>query len=253
MSERSVNLVGLDFGTTTSSAVVATAQLAHDAVTGRSQLSQLSESYRSEMVFTPMRGDGLDLEQLESYLQAWLATTRCEDIFGGGALLTGLTAQKANAAALIHLIERRLGAALIATAEDPCFESWLAFMGSCADLSRNYPDTPLINVDIGGGTTNLALGRNGEVLRTGSLFVGARHVQVEPGTYRIVKLSRYATQLFDNLGIGKGPGDSLASEEVERILDFYLMLLEAAITGDREPFQDPIARLHEQSDRKSVV
>ena len=235
MSERSVNLVGLDFGTTTSSAVVATAQLAYDAVTGRSQLSQLSESYRSEMVFTPMRGDGLDLEQLESYLQAWLATTRREDIFGGGALLTGLTAQKANAAALIHLIERRLGAALIATAEDPCFESWLAFMGSCADLSRNYPDTPMINLDIGGGTTNLALGRNGEVLRTGCLFVGARHVQVEPGTYRIVKLSRYATQLFDNLGIGKGPGDSLASEEVERILDFYLMLLEAAVAGRAPP------------------
>ena len=68
------------------------------------------------MVFTPMRGDGLDLEQLELHLQAWLATTRCESIFGGSALLTGLTAQKANAAALIHLIERRLGAALIATA-----------------------------------------------------------------------------------------------------------------------------------------
>src|ERR1041385_6615108 len=85
-----------------------------------------------------------------------------------------------------------------------------------------------------GGTTNLALGRNDEVLRTGCLFVGARHVQVEPGTYRIVRLSRYAAQLFDNLGIGKCPGDSLAPEEVERILDFYLLLLEAAVAGDQE-------------------
>src|SRR5215471_10932427 len=244
---RSVNVVGLDFGTTTSSAVVATAQLGYDGVTGRSELTQLSESYRSELVFTPMRGDGLDLELLESYLQTWLATTRPEDIFGGGALLTGLTAQKANAAALIHLIERRLGAALIATAEDPCLESWLAFMGSCSGLSRDYPDTAMINLDIGGGTTNLALGRNGEVLRTGCLFVGARHVQVEPGTYRIVQLSHYATQLFDNLGIYKAAGDSLVPEEVDRILDFYLMLLEAAVAGDQGPFQKPIARLHEQS------
>jgi ethanolamine utilization protein EutA len=194
-----------------------------------------------------MRSNELDLEQLEAYLQAWLATTRPEDIFGGGALLTGLTAQKANAASLIHLIERRLGEALIATAEDPCLESWLAFMGSCADLSHNYPERPIINLDIGGGTTNLALGRDGEVLRTGCLFVGARHVQVEPGSYRIVRLSRYAAQLFDNLGIGKCPGDSLAPEEVERILDFYLLLLEAAVAGDQEPFQDPIVRLHEQS------
>jgi ethanolamine utilization protein EutA len=244
---RSVNVVGLDFGTTTSSAVVATAQLGYDGVTGRSELTQLSESYRSEMVFTPMRGDELDLEQLESYLETWLATTRPEDIFGGGALLTGLAAQTANAAELIHLIERRVGAALIATAEDPCLESWLAFMGSCAGLSRDDPSTPMINLDIGGGTTNLALGRNGEVLRTGCFFVGARHVQVEPGTYRIVRLSRYAIQLFDSLGICKSVGDSLIPEEVDQILDFYLMLLEAAVAGDREPFQKPIARLHEQS------
>src|SRR5215831_17852140 len=242
---RSVNVVGLDFGTTTSSAVVATAQLGCDGVTGRSELTQLSESYRSEMVFTPMRGDELDLEQLESYLQTWLATTRPQDIFGGGALLTGLAARMANAADLIHLIERRVGAALIATAEDPCLESWLAFMGSCAGLSRDDPSTPMINLDIGGGTTNLAVGRNGEVLRTGCLFVGARHVQVEPGTYRIVRLSRYATQLFDSLGIRKSVGDSLVPEEVEQILDFYLMLLEAAVAGDPEPFQKPIARLHE--------
>src|ERR1051326_4114022 len=162
--DRSVTLVGLDFGTTTSSAVVATARLRYDAVTGRSELSQLRESYRSEMVFTPMCGDELDLEQMESYLQSWLTATRPEDIFGGGALLTGLTAQKANAAALVHLIEGRVGEALIATAEDPCLESWLAFMGSCAGLSRDYPDMSIINLDIGSGTTNLALGRNGEVL-----------------------------------------------------------------------------------------
>ena len=244
---RSVNVVGLDFGTTTSSAIIATAQLGYDGVMGRSELTQLSESYRPEMIFTPMRGDALDLERLDSYLQAWLATTRPEDIFGGGALLTGLVAQTSNAEGLIDLIERRVGAALIATAEDPCLESWLAFMGSCANLSRDYPSTPMINLDIGGGTTNLALGRNGEVLRTGCLFVGARHVQVKPGTYRIVRLSRYATELFDSLGIRKSAGDSLVPEEIERILDFYLMLLEAAVAGDAEAFQKPIARLHEQS------
>ncbi len=244
---RSVNLVGLDFGTTTSSAVIATARLAEDGVTGRSELTQLSEIYRSEMIFTPMRGDGLDLEQIESCLQQWLATTRPEDIFGGGALLTGLAAQAANAAALIDLIERHVGAALFATAEDPRLESWLAFMANCGRLSRDYPGTPMINLDIGGGTTNLALGRNGEVLRTGSLFVGARHVHVAPGTYRIVRLSRYAAELFKTLGIRKAAGDSLVSEEVERILDFYLMLLEAAVAGDPQPFQPGIARLHEQS------
>ena len=245
---RSVKLIGLDFGTTTCSAVVASAELAQNAVSGRAELSQLRECFRSEMIFTPLRDDRLDLDRLESQLDEWLAASGvCSDeIFGGGALLTGLTARKQNADGLVRLVESRLGDALIAAADDPCFESWLAFMGSCGGLSRNHPETPIINLDIGGGTTNLALGLNGEVLRVGCLFVGARHVQVEPGSYRIVKLSSYATQLFAELGIQKAIGDSLTPAEVDRILDFYLTLLIASVSGDAEPFQNSVVRLHQQ-------
>ena len=95
--------------------------------------------YRSEMVFTPLGDDDrLDERQVESYLDAWLAAGQVqpENVFGGGALLTGLTAQKENAAALVRLIRQRLGNALVATADDPCLESWLSFLGSCGDLSR---------------------------------------------------------------------------------------------------------------------
>src|SRR5262249_28768785 len=154
--------------------------------------------FRSELIFTPHNDGRLDVDAIERELDAWLAAGGVvpEELFGGGALLTGLTAQEDNAAALVRLVRRRLGDALIATADDPCLESWLAFMGSCSALSRSLPRTPVLNLDVGGGTTNLALGVNGEVLRTGCLFVGARHVEVEPGTYRIVKLSHYARTLF---------------------------------------------------------
>src|SRR5204863_222765 len=163
----------------------------------------------------------LDEQTIDAYVDRWLRAGGVQpgEIFGGGALLTGLTAQKDNAAALVGLIRARLGDALIATADDPCLESWLAFMGSCASLSRGHPATPFLNLDIGGGTANLALGRAGEVLRTGCLFVGARHVQVVPGTYRIVKLSRYAHALRDAQVINEGVGDSLAATEVDAVLD----------------------------------
>ena len=49
-----VKLIGLDFGTTTSSAVIAAARLARSGVTGRMELSQVRECYRSELVFTPL-------------------------------------------------------------------------------------------------------------------------------------------------------------------------------------------------------
>jgi ethanolamine utilization protein EutA len=131
----------------------------------------------------------------------------------------------------------------VATADDPCLESWLAFMGACGPLSRAHPAQSFLNLDVGGGTTNLALGRDGEVTRTGCLFVGARHVRVEPGTYRVVKLSRYARALFDGLGIR---GDVLAEREVEAIVYWYVRLLEAAVTGDESAFADPLAKGHVQ-------
>ncbi|MBI1832987.1 MAG: ethanolamine ammonia-lyase reactivating factor EutA, partial [Planctomycetes bacterium] len=119
-----VKLIGLDFGTTTSSAVIAAAQVRRGA-TGRMDLDFQQEIFRSDMVFTPLRADDqLDVAAIEGWLDRWLAAGRVREgeLFGGGALLTGLTARKGNASALVGLIRRRLGDALVATADDPCLE-----------------------------------------------------------------------------------------------------------------------------------
>src|SRR5262245_10460099 len=142
MAER-VTLIGLDFGTTTSSAVVADADLLRSAGTGRTEFGDLAVRFRSDLRFTPVFPDGrLDIARLESFLEGWLAAGQVDPahVFGGGALLTGLTARRDNAPALVSLLRQRLGDALIATADDPRLESWLAFMGSCATLSRAHPD-----------------------------------------------------------------------------------------------------------------
>lgn len=244
-----VQLVGLDLGTTTSSAIVAEARLCKNAVTGRSDLADVRTRFRSELAFTPLHEDDrIDESAAAKLVDGWLEAggVRVGEIFGGGALLTGLTAQRDNAAALLRLIRARLGDALVAAADDPCLESWLAFMGSAADLSLAHPELRVLNLDIGGGTTNLALGQAGEVLRTGCLFVGARHVQVKPGTYRLERLSRCAAALFDQLGIRKTIDDELAENQVDAILSYYLDLLAAALAGRRERFEEATARLHEQ-------
>jgi ethanolamine utilization protein EutA len=231
MSER-VTLIGLDFGTTTSSAVVAEADIARSAGAGRIEFGELGVRYRSDLRITPLSpGDRLDLAALETYIGDWLTAGAVDEatIFGGGALLTGLTAQRENARALVELVRRRLGDALIATADDPRLESWLAFMGSCAALSRALPGRPVLNLDIGGGTTNLALGRAGEVVDTACLFVGARHVRVEPGAYRIKSLSQFAQAAFDHLGIDRRRGDELSPRELGAYLDLNIALLESAL------------------------
>ncbi|MDP7018996.1 MAG: ethanolamine ammonia-lyase reactivating factor EutA [Pirellulaceae bacterium] len=242
-----VKLVGLDFGTTTSSAVIASAQLARNAVTAKTELTGVREVYRSAMVFTPTLDDGLDERALARLVDEWMLCGEIDprDVFGGGALLTGLAAQRANAAAVVRTIRNHLKNALIATADDPSLESWLAFMGGCASLSRAHPDLPIVNLDIGGGTTNLALGLAGNVLRTGCLYVGARHIEVIPGGYRIRRLSPQAEQLLTELRIAKGVGDCLTEAEVNAVLDFYIDLLSTALEGESDKNESRAAQLHD--------
>lgn len=245
MAER-VSLVGLDFGTTTSSAVVASAEVVCNSVTGRRELGRVRQEYQAEPVFTPLVDDHLDEARLSAYLDQWLEHVDRSRVFGGGALITGLAAQRANAAALARLVRQRLTDAVIAVGGDPHLESWLAFMGNCAELSRAHGERAFLNVDIGGGTTNLALGRRGEVLRTGSYFVGARHLQVSPGSYRIERISAYAQRLLEHLRIAARVGDELSPTDVLAIVDWYLDLLEG-VAGGRGIGTSPVAALHQQA------
>ena len=241
-------LIGLDFGSTTSSAIISQAQVLRNCSTGRLELGRRSVVYRSMLTFTPFANDLIDEQILAGHLDRWLRESGVTpgSFASGGVIITGLAAQKGNVAAIQALVKQRVGDALFAVAEDPCLESWLAFMGSCLALSWAEPEAHFLNLDIGGGTTNLAMGINGEVLRCGGLYAGARHFQFVPGTYRITALSSYAARLLKDLDIGRSIGDTLSPDELRDIVDFYAALIEATVCADRSRLnQDPF-RYHEQ-------
>jgi ethanolamine utilization protein EutA len=237
-------LLGLDFGSTTSHALVASARILRNCVTGRMELGEAAAVYRSEPVFTPFLEDLVDEARLGAQLDRWIAESRVDPggITAGGAIVTGLAAQTRNAHAIGRIVREKVGDAVLAVAEDPCLESWVSFMGSCGALSEAQPGRSFLNLDIGGGTTNLALGRAGEVTRTGCFFVGARHVRVEPGTYRLAGLSRHGAALLERLGIRKGPGEDLTAEETAAVVRANVELLEALVAGRKQD----LARLLEQ-------
>ena len=240
-------MAGFDFGTTTSSAVFARAAVVKNGITGVMEYATPEVFFAAEPRYTPYLEDRIDEAALAGYIDAWLAAANInpKDASAGGAIVTGLAAQKENSSMIASLIRARIGDAVVATANDPSLESWLAFMGSARELSRELPDQSIINLDIGGGTTNMALGVNGEVRSTGCLFIGARHVQVTPGTYQIQALSPYAKHLFSHLGLVKNIGDSLSKQDVDSIVGFYLTLLRRALAGRSTDFSDCEA-LHEQ-------
>ena len=236
MREGTVQLVGLDIGSTTSRIAIADARvLRHSGgAAGRPELGQLEERRRTEAARTPFRGDALDEAALLALVDGALAEAGAAPgaFFGGGALLTGLAARAPNAAAVVDALRPRVGDAIVATASDPRLEAWLAFHGSVGELSRGAPERFVLNLDIGGGTTNLALGRAGDVVATGWMWIGARHVEVEPGGHRLVRCSPEARRVMRRLGIDRRPGEALSPPELERLLDAWLAVLEGALTGE---------------------
>ena len=230
---QTIRLLGLDFGSTTSSALVAEAHVVANCVTGHMELGNIRIIFRSDVLFTPFANNQIDEKQVIAYIDQWLAQSGLNEtpFFAGGVIITGLAARQNNAERLSKIIDERVGEVLIATADDPGLESWLAFMGSCAALSRFHHHTAIINLDIGGGTTNPALGINGNVTNTGCYFVGARHIQFVAGSYQIKALTPEAQHIFTELGILKQVGDHLASHEKQQLLDYYIGWLEQIALG----------------------
>lgn len=230
--------------------VVARARLVRNCVTGRNELGDVEPLFRPEPVFTPFHGEALDIPALAVQIDRWIAEAQLDPatVASGGALVTGLAARAENARGVTQLVKQRFHQAVVATADDPCLESWLAFMGNTLGLSRSEPGRPFINLDIGGGTTNIAWGRAGQVRRCGCYFIGARHVQVEPGTYRVLRISEFATDLFLALGICTSQDYELTDRDLSDLLGFSVSLLEDVVSGRSIAADNHLARRLCQAD-----
>ena len=183
MSER-LRSVGLDVGTTTTQMIVSELKVENRAsgfavpemeITGRQIL------YRGEVRFTPLKEetlvDGAALRRIveEEYKKAGL---RREDVDTGAIIITGETSRKENARAVLNALSELSGEFVVATA-GPHLESVLAAKGAGAvDYSRQTGKT-VLHMDIGGGTSNLALIKEGRILRTGCLNVGGRLLKLD--------------------------------------------------------------------------
>src|SRR5437773_11070662 len=107
-------LIGLDFGSTTSSAIISQAHVLRNCSTERFELVRRSVVYRSMMTFTPFTNNLIDEQILAGHVQRWLhesGVTRGTCTAGGG-ISTGLAAQKANVAAIEAFVKQRVSDAL---------------------------------------------------------------------------------------------------------------------------------------------
>jgi ethanolamine utilization protein EutA len=118
-------------------------------------------------------------------------------------------------------------------------ESLLAAYGSGAAKLSHDLARPVLNVDIGGGTTKLALVEAGRVVHTAAIHLGGRLIVVEDG--RITRLDPTGAQLAGYAGFEWHLGDAASSADLDRVADWMADALVAALTV--VPTPQPIDRL----------
>ena len=219
--------VGLDVGTTSTQLIVS--RLAVENRAGsfsvpEMDITQRQVLYKGEVHFTPLLDENrVDAEALgklvdEEYSKAGI---RREDVDTGAIIITGETSRKENARAVLSQLSGYAGDFVVATA-GPDLESVLAAKGAGAvALSRDRGKT-VLHMDIGGGTSNLSLIRDGKIEKTGCLNVGGRLIKLDESG-KIYYVSPVLRQISD-LKVGDTP----TMGQLEELCEILTQALEMA-------------------------
>ena len=235
MSAETLLSVGIDLGTTTT-------QLVFSRLTVRNEGSAFSvPNYtvaarevlrRSAVHFTPLRSEReLDAEAIARIVDAEYAAAGIDRraVQTGAVIITGETARRENARAVLEALSGYAGDFVVATA-GPALESALAGRGAgAADYAQAHACT-VVNLDIGGGTTNIARFTNGALTDTACLNVGGRLVKLEPDG-RVTYVSPVLRPF-----VPYAPGDRLTPQDLAPTVTLLTEILEEAL-GFR-PVQD---------------
>ncbi len=224
--------VGLDIGTTSTQMILSKLTIENRASAfsvPEMQIASREILYRSPIHFTPLLygdlvdGEGIRAIVLEEYANAGISRA---DVDTGAVIITGETSRKENAAAVLQSLSDFAGDFVVATA-GPDLESVLAAKGAGAvDFSAESGKT-VLHMDIGGGTSNLALIEDGQITATGCLNVGGRLLKFDKN-----RCISYVSPVLDGIWDGK-VGDCPTSGQLEQLADTLVSALEMA-AGLRE-------------------
>ena len=168
--------VGVDIGSSTSHLVFS--RIVLERLDSRYVVASREAVYESPILLTPYAAEEtIDAKALAVFFDAQYAKAGVDpDIIDTGALiLTGVAVRRSNARAIGELFAREAGK-LVAVSAGDGLETMMAAYGSGA-ASRSISDNAAVmNVDIGGGTSKIAVCAHGKVVDQTAADVGARLV-----------------------------------------------------------------------------
>lgn len=226
--------VGIDIGTSTTQLVFTKLYIENMASSysvPRIVIVDKEIIYRSEIYFTPLvtptQIDGVRIRQIieQEYERAGISK---DSIDTGAVIITGETARKENAKEVLEFLSGFAGDFVVATA-GPDLESIIAGKGAGAHTYSKEHTTSVVNIDIGGGTSNLALFLRGEVVDTGCLDIGGRLIKIDKDTHEITYLSKKVEQLIGKHNLNIRIGMIATKENLQPIVDLMIKGLKQSI------------------------
>jgi ethanolamine utilization protein EutA len=231
--------VGIDIGSSTSHLLFARILMQRQSqdLSSRFIVTKRDVVWRSPIMLTPFLPDGtidaaaLDRFLHDSYRDAGFSRG---DIDSGAVILTGEAIKRKNAKAIDELFAEEAGRFVCATAGHK-LECTLSAHGSgSVGLSKRRGEC-VLHVDIGGGTTKLALIDRGKILGVGAFAVGGRLLAADPsGAW--TRIDDSARLVAKELGLGTDPAamaDPQARDRIARRLAEIVMdnILDAPLDG----------------------
>ena len=212
--------VGIDIGSSTSHLLFARVVLKRQSqdLSSRFVVVERAIIGHSPILLTPFLDDGtIDAHALEHFIQHAYhdAGLRRGDIDSGAVILTGEAIKRKNARAIDEIFAKESGKFVCATAGHK-LECILAAYGSGAVAISRRRGADMLHVDIGGGTTKLALISKGEIKSVAAFAIGGRLV-ARDATGEWTRIDDSAQLVARDLGIVAAP-DRMADESVRRAI-----------------------------------
>lgn len=214
--------VGIDIGTSTTQVIFSRLHMENTSsyfTVPKVSIVDKQIVYKSRIYMTPLKNDVLiDTQQVRKIVAGEFerAGFKPEDTGSGAVIITGESARKENADAVLKELSEFAGD-FVVSAAGPDMESVIAGKGSGAFKYSKDNHCAVINADVGGGTSNFVLFKDGKVMAKGCLDIGGRLICVSK-TMTVEKLSHAAALAAKEADVFLEAGRNTEKEALQKIV-----------------------------------
>ncbi len=241
--------VGVDIGSSTSHLVFSRLRL--ERLDNRYVVAERTVLHESDVLLTPYAdlstaaggadNATIDAVALRAFVDAQYALAGVTpDLIDSGALiLTGVAVRRSNARAIGDLFAAQAGKFVAVSAGD-ALETTLAAMGSGAAARSIREGVRVMNIDIGGGTSKIAVCEAGTVVAQTAVDIGARIVGLD-AQGRVQRVEAAGARLAAEVGLTLEMGGTPDAAGLQRLVERMADRLFEAVQGG--PLSDGTAAL----------